>query len=143
MKYFFAAIFTFFVFAGCNTTKSSTSTTELSALEGTWQLTYITGPRIAFEELYPDNKPTITFEIKKKKVVGNTTCNSFSLPLTAEGKKMNFDEPMTLTKMFCRGEAETIFLQNLKKVDRYDVFAGYTLSFFMGDVALMRFTKVK
>jgi heat shock protein HslJ len=70
MRYFFAAIFTICVSGACNTTKSSASTTNLSALEGTWQLNYITGPRIAFEELYPDNKPTITFEIKREKVVG-------------------------------------------------------------------------
>ena len=142
MKSFIIPVALFILFTACSPGKKSASGTDLSALQGTWKLNYITGPRIAFDGLYPDNKPTISFDVKRKKVAGNTSCNSFSGALTAEGKKISFAEPMAITKMACRGEGETIFLEALKKINNYDFTAGYTLTLQMGDVAMMRFTKV-
>lgn len=37
------------------------------ALSGTWELDYISGPRIAFQGLYPNEKPSITFDLSTKK----------------------------------------------------------------------------
>jgi heat shock protein HslJ len=142
MKSFITPVVLFFLFSACSTGKKSASGPTLSALQGTWQLNYITGPRIAFEGLYPDRKPTLSFDEKRKKIAGSTSCNSFSVPLTAEGKKINFAEPMAMTKMACPGEGENVFLETLKKITGYDVTAGYTLTLLMGDVAMMRFTKV-
>ena len=34
----------------------------------TWELDYISGPRIAFEGLYPDKKPQISFNNETNKV---------------------------------------------------------------------------
>lgn len=39
-----------------------------TALSGNnWELEYLSGPRIAFNGLYPDKKPTITFNATTKK----------------------------------------------------------------------------
>ena len=43
--------------------------------------------------------------------------------------------------IFCEGGGETTFLNMLKKVNKYAVTNSNTLSFIMGDVAVMRFTK--
>src|SRR5690606_25014597 len=107
----------------------------------TWVLNYISGPRIAFEGLYPDKKPQLVFTVADKRVSGNTGCNSFSGPLVVDGNKIDFNQPMALTKMACRGEGETVFLETLKKVNTYSVSDGNTLTFIMGDIAMMRFSK--
>jgi heat shock protein HslJ len=132
----------FCAFISCNSSKKS-SQNNLSPLQGSWQLNYITGPRIAFEGLYPDKKPTITFDMKKNEASGNTSCNNFSGGITREGNKISFSEAMAMTKMACPGEGETVFLQALKKVNNYDVTTGYTLTLLMDNVAMMRFTKIQ
>src|SRR5690606_27494349 len=39
-------------------------------LEGTWELDYISGPRIAFAGLYPNKKPILTFDMAEGRVSG-------------------------------------------------------------------------
>lgn len=113
---------------------------DVSTLAGSWELNYITGPRIAFEGLYPDKKPTIQFDIAEKRFFGNTSCNSYNGALDAANGKITIPENITLTKMFCPGQGEATFLDILKKVNRYSV-EGKTLTLFMDDVAMMRFEK--
>ncbi|MBS1576359.1 MAG: META domain-containing protein [Bacteroidetes bacterium] len=125
----------------CNSSKQSTQN-NLAALQGSWQLNYITGPRIAFDGLYADKKPIITFDIKKSSISGNTSCNNFSGTITTAGNKISFPEAMAMTKMACPGEGELLFLQALKKINQYDVTAGYTLTLLRDSVAIMRFTKI-
>ena len=110
-------------------------------LEGSWELNYISGPRITFEGLYPNRKPEITFETAAKRVSGNNSCNSFNGPLNADDVKISFTEPMAVTKMACPGDGERVFMETLKTVTSYDVSDGQTLNFISGDIAVMRFTK--
>mgnify|MGYP000963945096 CR=1 FL=1 len=116
-------------------------TTKDTSLNGTWELNYISGPRIAFEGLYPDRKPTLIFDIEENRVSGNSSCNSFNGDLKIEGNKIDFNSPMAMTKMFCPGEGENVFIESLKKVNSYSVTDGNTLNLIMGDIAIMRFTK--
>lgn len=51
---------------------------ETDKLSGVWDLNYISGLRIAFDGLYPDKKPTISFNFSAMELDGNTTCNGFS-----------------------------------------------------------------
>jgi len=127
-------------FFACNSSKKATGS-DPASLDGTWTLNYISGPRIAFDGLYPNKKPQIVFSSQDKRVSGNTGCNSFSGPLVADGSKINFDQPMALTKMACPGEGETVFFETLKKVSSWSVSGGNTLNLIMGDVAVMRFSK--
>lgn len=128
-------------FAACTTLKPGTiGNGGLSELGGSWELNYISGPRIAFNGLYPAKKPTLTFDITNKKVSGNTSCNSFSGALVADDTTINFTHPMAMTKMACPGEGEAIFMEMLRKTSSYSV-SDSTLNFMMGDIAIMRFHK--
>ncbi len=108
-------------------------------LEGTWILNYITGPRIAFDGLYPENKPQIKFDASGN-ISGNTSCNSFSAPLTLTGHDWKTGD-ITQTEKACGGNGEQVFLSTLKKVNKYDITDGNTLHLLSGDIAVMRFTK--
>ncbi|HWS59574.1 MAG TPA: META domain-containing protein [Flavobacterium sp.] len=114
-----------------------------ASLEGTWELNYITGPRIAFDGLYPDKKPTITFDLKENKVAGNNSCNQYFGTLKVDGSKINFkDAKMGMTMMACPGEGEKVYMNTLEKIDSYSISEdGKTLNFIMGDIAMMRFEK--
>lgn len=126
----------------CNSTKSVSKST--ASLEGTWQLNYITGPRIAFEGLYPDKKPTIIFDLKEKKVSGNNSCNQYFGALLLDNNKINFkDAKLGMTMMACQGEGENVYMKTLEKIDSYSISNdGKTMNFIAGDIAMMRFEKV-
>ena len=116
---------------------------ESSKLDGTWELNYISGSRIAFEGLYPDKKPQITFNLPANELGGNTSCNGFSSKITIDGNKITIAEPFAKTMIFCEGGGEAIFLNMLKKVNKYAVTDGNLkiLTFMIDDVAVMRFTR--
>jgi heat shock protein HslJ len=123
----------------CNTTKTASRATSL---EGTWELNYITGPRIAFEGLYPEKKPTIKFDLTANKIAGNNSCNQYFGALIVDGNKINFkDAKMGMTMMACQGNGDTVYMSALEKIDSYSITEdGKTLRFMMGDVEMMRFT---
>ena len=129
------------IFMACDTTKSATKST--ASLGGTWELNYITGPRIAFNGLYPDKKPTIIFDLKENKVAGNNSCNQYFGNLQVDGNKINFkDAKMGMSMMACPGEGENVYMKTLEKIDSYSISDdGKTLNFMMGDIAMMRFMK--
>lgn len=112
---------------------------EMERLSGTWELNYITGPKITFEGLYPDKKPAIIFNFSAKQLMGNTSCNGFSAKYTINGNQIYFTDELK-TMVFCEGGGEETFLSMLKKVNRYSV-TGNTLTFMMDDIAVMRFAK--
>lgn len=126
----------------CRSTQSTMKTTI--SLEGTWQLNYITGPRIAFDGLYPNKKPTITFDLAANRVSGNNSCNQYFGALKVEGNTINFnDAKMGMTSMACPGEGENFYMKTLEKIDSYSISEdGKTLNFIMGDIEMMRFEKV-
>ncbi len=118
------------------------STPDTSKLAGTWELNYITGSRIAFEGLYPNKKPTITFDLTKNWVNGNTSCNSFSGKLNVKGNNIDFKGPLAMTKMMCLdGKGENVFIETLQKVTTYAISNDSTLNFIQNDIAVMRFVK--
>ena len=121
--------------------KLNAVTTEATTLNGTWELNYITGPKIAFNAMYPDKKPQIKFNLTENEMGGTTSCNGFSSKIKIDGNKISIEEPFAKTMIFCEGGGETTFLNMLKKVNKYEVTNGNTLNFIIGDVAVMRFTK--
>lgn len=112
----------------------------LQALEGTWELNYISGPRIAFEGLYPEKKPVITFTVSDSSINGNTGCNNFRGKINANNTSIHFPDNMAMTRMMCPGEGETVFLNTLRKINKYLV-QGSTLTLISDDIAMMRFEK--
>jgi heat shock protein HslJ len=127
------------VFISCTTKKAVVKTTSL---EGTWQLNYITGPRIAFEGLFPDKKPTIVFDVQNNKVSGNNSCNQYFGALILEGQKINFkDAKMGMTMMACEGNGDSLYMETLNKIESYTISEdGKTLNFMLGNIEMMRFT---
>lgn len=125
----------------CNSTQSTMKKT--ASLEGTWELNYISGPRIAFEGLYPNQKPFITFDLKENIVSGKNSCNNYSGKLNIDGNKINFLQPMIATKMMCNdNQGESIYMSTLQKITSYSISEdGKTLNFIMGDITMMRFEK--
>jgi heat shock protein HslJ len=120
----------------CN---SSTSPTE--QLYGvTWELEYMSGPRIAFDGLFPNKKPQLTFEKNENRVAGTDSCNGYSADYTLEGNSISFGEPGPTTMMFCGG-SERQFLQLMKKIDGLSFEEG-RLNLLIGDIPMMRFKKV-
>ena len=136
-KYTYLILLTMFVISSCTVKKSQETQNQIN---GTWELHYISGPRIAFEGLYPNQKPQLTFDVAAKKLYGNTSCNSLSGTLVIVENKIDFNAPMALTKRFCEGQGEQLFLESLKKSTRYSITEN-TLTLLMDDVAIMRFSK--
>ncbi len=136
-------------FTACTNSKKATDTpapantvNSSSTLDGTWQLTYISFPGLAFDSIYSGKKPVITFNTADKKINGNTSCNSFNGQFSIEGRSVGFREPMAMTKMACPGEGEFVFLETLKKVNAYDI-KDNNLHLIMGDIVLMRLSRSK
>lgn len=106
-------------------------------LGGRWELNYISGPKITFEGLYPDNKPFISFNFADKSIMGNTSCNGFSSKYTMKGNTIHFSDGLQ-TMMYCEGGGEETFMTMLKKVNRF-AENDNTLTFMIDAVAVMRF----
>ncbi|WP_163399289.1 META domain-containing protein [Flavobacterium fluviatile] len=142
LKNIYILTFCGFLLISCNVFKGKKKDT-VSKLEGTWELNYITGPRIAFDGLYPNKKPSINFDTKENLVSGNNSCNSYTGKLNVTDNKIDFTEPMAATKMMCLyGQGEQVFMSTLSKVTSYSVTDdGKTLNLISGDIATMRFTK--
>lgn len=126
----------------CDSTKTAVKASN--SLNGTWKLNYISGPKIAFDGLYPDKKPTITFDSKENKILGNNSCNKYFGALIVEGNKINFkDAKIGMTMMACQGAGESTYMKALEKIDSYSVSEdGKTLNLITGDIPIMRFEKV-
>nr|WKN39146.1 META domain-containing protein [Tunicatimonas sp. TK19036] len=123
---------------------SSFSTTDAmnEQLSGTWELEYITGPRIAFDGLYPNRKPQINFDLAQNELKGNTSCNSFNSGLILNQESIHISEPTAMTKVACEGTGESVFLSFLQKAEHYALEADDKLTFFKGDIPIMRFHRI-
>lgn len=124
-----------------NPTAQPVDMSSADSLNGEWVLNYISGP-VAFEILYPEKKPFIRFDMKKTAVNGNTGCNSFFGNLAAvDAHKISFSQSMGMTKMHCPGEGEQVFMNTLRKADRFEVSNDrQAMTLYSGQVALMRFS---
>ncbi len=143
MKKVFLVIIAFSaILTSCNSAQKVSKSEN--SLEGSWQLNYVTGPRIAFKGLYPDAVPFVNFDLKENKFSGSNSCNSFNGNFTLDKNKISFkDDKTAMTMMACQGEGEQVFMSTLQKIDSYLISDdGKTLDFLMGDVSMMRFEKM-
>ncbi len=123
--------------AGCGGAKPAGS----EALYGpSWELEFLSGPRIAFEGLFPDTKPHISFEKGIGEVIGNSGCNGYRAPFEIDGQKIEFGEPGPSTLMYC-GDGENHFRSIIQKVDGWRLTGDGKLELLIGDVPMMRFHK--
>lgn len=139
MKHFFSILLLSLLIIGCKSTKSVSSVSY--PLAGSWKLIHISGPTIAYER-FSNQKPTLTFSADKKdQVSGNTGCNNFTGKIEIQRDSISFAKPLAMTKMFCEGGGETIFLEILKNVNRYTV-SNNILSLMVDEIEVMRFEKM-
>ncbi|CAM4421564.1 Heat shock protein HslJ [Pedobacter westerhofensis] len=134
---FFLAL-TLFICA-CSTLQNTKTGNSLS--NAIWELEYISGSRIAFDGLYPNKKPKITFNTKTNGVSGTSGCNGYSAKYTSNGKTISFGHPGPTTMMFCEGGGEQTFLKMIEKVDNYSIDSDGKLILNNGEVLIMRFKK--
>lgn len=138
MKTTFILFFSAILLAeSCDETKSSA--TELYG--NTWELEYISGSRIAFEGLFPEKKPQITFDKESGKVTGTDSCNGYSADYELAENTIVFGDPGPTTMMFCGG-SERQFLSMMKKIDGYSMEED-KLNLLVGEIPMMRFKKVE
>lgn len=139
MKKIFTLVFFSSFLISCKCVK----TDAVSKLDGNWELNYISDTQ-TFDVLYPNKKPSINFNTKENQVSGNNSCNSYTGKLNVTGNKIDFTQPMAVTKMMCLdgGKGEQAYMSTLQKITSYDITDnGKTLNFISGDIAMMRFTK--
>lgn len=108
-------------------------------LTGTWELDYIQGSATPFEQLYPNDKPTLTYDAASKKLVGKGGCNTYNASVEINGRNIKVG-PVASTRMACPGEGEPLFFQSLQKVNGISVHEDQ-LTLIVGDIATMRFKK--
>lgn len=131
--------------SGCHSQKNTTTAATAqasSSLEGTWVLDVIPYPQASIDSLYKQQRPELTFDLATQRFSGFTGCNRINGPLVCDDAKINFQGDIAMTKMACFGDGEPVFMENLKKINKYSVSAdGNTLNLIKGDIALMRFHK--
>jgi heat shock protein HslJ len=118
---------------------------DSTKLVGNWELNYIANSALDFHALYPSQKPTINFDTLNNAISGNTSCNLFAGKMSVTGDKIDFTRPLAMTKRMCldgKENGENVFIETLKKVNTYTIGKDSTLNFIMGDIALMRFSKI-
>ncbi|RYF77270.1 MAG: META domain-containing protein [Cytophagaceae bacterium] len=118
----------------------STATEETSALTGTWELNYLAAPGAGLAALYPNRKPSLTFDATNHRIAGSTGCNSFSGPFASSGSTFTFPEAAVMTRMMCPGPGEETFLAVIKKVNRFSI-TDNILTLLTDDIAVMRFVR--
>lgn len=131
--------------ASCSSAKKTTQQPSAAAqtspnLTGSWELDLIPYPNGTLDQLYPDRKPTITFDEATLSFNTFTGCNTARGKLVKDGNKIDFSGNRIMTRMACVGDGEKIFLDNLEKINRFSIAAdGKSLTFIRGDIALMHF----
>ena len=135
----FLVICTALFFSSCSSTKNAN---QKELYNTTWELDYITGSRIAFEGLYPEKKPQITFVEKTNMAQGTNSCNGYSAKYTLDGNKISFSEPGPTTMMYCEGDGDIAFLKMMQKVESFSFDADKKLNLIAHGIPVMRFKKV-
>ncbi len=109
-------------------------------LDGSWQLDYLAGQKIAFDSLFPFKKPMLSLNLSKHEVTGYTGCNSLRGTLLVNMSKINLTDATVISQMPCPVEGEKIFIQTLRSITNYTINeSGLTL--IADDIAIMHFTR--
>ena len=116
------------------------ATAEEKKLNGSWELTFISGQKIALNGLFPNKKPTISFNLPSSLVNGNGGCNGFGGKVKVAGNTITVSNIIS-TMMACEGGGEPIFFGTLEKITYYSIGADNSLTMLTGDIAVMKFVK--
>tara|TARA_R110002167_G_scaffold71696_4_gene202155 strand:+ start:810 stop:1238 length:429 start_codon:yes stop_codon:yes gene_type:complete len=137
-NYILISTFLVLVIGSCTTTKNTNSNDLYDSL---WELEYISGTRIAFNGLYPERKPVISFNKATGKITGNNSCNGYTADFTIKGDNIDIGEPGPTTMMYC-GDGEQQFLNMMEKINSISIDKESKLNLMIGEIPMMRFRKV-
>lgn len=112
---------------------------QTDLLSGNWELFYISGPKISFEGLYPEKKPSIFFNFGANTIHGNTSCNGFTSKYKMDAANLTIEDGLQ-TMRYCEGGGEQAFQAMMKKTTSYKIEAG-NLVFYFNDVPVLKFKK--
>lgn len=112
-------------------------------VEGTWELDFIAAPGKVLQDLYPGEKPTLSYAAKDHQVSGKNGCNNYGGPANFSEGKVHFETGKFIsTRMFCPGDGEKHYMQQLARITGYSVSEdGKTLTLLSDDIATMRYRK--
>lgn len=119
-----------------------TKITTSAELEGLWEVHSIYDKFKPFEELFPGKKPRLYFDLINRQVFGFTGCNNFSIFTQLEGNEIDVMGFLGMTKVWCDGDGEDIFLTLLKSAHTFLINEEGILSFLCGSMEIMRLEKV-
>ena len=137
-NYILISTFLVLVIGSCITTKNTNSNDLYDSL---WELEYISGTRIAFNGLYPERKPVISFNKATGKITGNNSCNGYTADFTIKGDNIDIGEPGPTTMMYC-GDGEQQFLNMMEKINSISIDKEGKLNLMIGEIPMMRYRKV-
>jgi len=120
---------------------SAVAMQDSTKLNGNWQLNHMADMAVPFDSLFTGKIPAINFDLAARRFSGNTGCNNFSGEIDMSGSTISFLKPMIMTKMFCQGNAEQYFTQNLQKINSWAISNDTILVFKAGSDEIMRFSK--
>ncbi len=132
------------IFSGCCSKKTSDikpDNNKVSIYDVTWELEYISGPRIAFEGLYSEKKPYIRFTAATNDFGGDSSCNLYSGKFTIKDNTIKFGDAIK-TMRWCEGGGEETFLNMLGKIDKYSIDNEGKLLLLKDDITMMRFKRI-
>lgn len=104
----------------CASSKKSGSET----LTGNWELSFFPTTDKTFDEIFGQRRPQLQFNNDNKTVTGTTGCNRLSGSYSRSGHEFSFGTNFITTKMACPGYEESIFLESLNRVNRYELVNG-------------------
>lgn len=111
---------------------ASTSTADLSALSGEWNISTVNGANLN----NPHNQPFIGFNLDENRIYGNASCNSLNGPIKQETNKVRSLEfgPIAATMMMCPSmESERTIMEALENVKSYNILGNGNLAFYNAD----------
>ena len=106
---------------GCTAQRKNAANANL---DGTWVLAVFPHQQKTLAEVFGTRVIELQFDASKQTVAGTTGCNRFTGTYTADTTLMRFSPNLALTKMACGNYDESLFLNALRRVNRYRLVEG-------------------
>lgn len=108
------------------------------SIHGSWELEKVVGAKEPFNMLFPNQAPTISFDLKTNELSGNNGCNSYNGPFKLRNGVLTIED-MISTRMFCQDVNEKLFMTTLKMANNYSIDENKKLHLRLDDEDLLVF----
>ena len=115
---------------------------SVAELEGLWEVHSIYDKFQPFDVLFPGKKPRLYFDMINEQIIGFTGCNNFSIFTSLHGNVIDIMGFLGMTKAWCDGDGEDIFITLLKSAHTFAIDNEGHLRFLCGNLEIMRLEKV-